>query len=144
MVSPAEFIPVAEQTGLIEPLGDWVLEAAALQQIEWTERGLPHISVNVSPTQLRAARLGPVRERISAHGVDPPADRADRVLDARGPTLAEDRGRRLHGLGLKIAIDDFGTGYSSLSGCAAARRRAEDRPLVHARRARGQTEAPRW
>jgi EAL domain-containing protein (putative c-di-GMP-specific phosphodiesterase class I)/PAS domain-containing protein len=119
MVSPAEFIPVAEQTGLIDALGDWVLEAVCAQQIEWTERGLlPHISFNVSPSQLRRGDfLHRVRERISAPGVDPSRLTVELTESStlEDPALAETVVRELDALGLKIALDDFGTGYSSLS-----------------------------
>jgi EAL domain-containing protein (putative c-di-GMP-specific phosphodiesterase class I) len=119
MISPAEFIPVAEQTGLIDVLGDWVLEAVCAQQIEWTERGLlPHISFNVSPSQLRRGDfLERVRERISAPGVDPNRLTVELTESStlEDPALAETVVRELDALGLKIALDDFGTGYSSLS-----------------------------
>jgi EAL domain-containing protein (putative c-di-GMP-specific phosphodiesterase class I) len=119
MVSPAEFIPVAEQTGLIDGLGDWVLEAVCAQQVEWTERGLlPHISFNVSPSQLRRGDfLARVRERISAPGVDPSRLTVELTESStlEDPALAEVVVRDLDALGLKIALDDFGTGYSSLS-----------------------------
>jgi len=119
MISPAEFIPVAEQTGLIDALGDWVLEAVCAQQIEWTERGLlPHISFNVSPSQLRRGDfLERVRERISAPGVDPSRLTVELTESStlEDPALAETVARELDALGLKIALDDFGTGYSSLS-----------------------------
>jgi EAL domain-containing protein (putative c-di-GMP-specific phosphodiesterase class I) len=119
MVSPAEFIPVAEQTGLIDALGDWVLEAVCAQQVEWTARGLlPQISFNVSPSQLRRGDfLARVRERISAPGVDPSRLTVELTESStlEDPALAETVVRELDALGLKIALDDFGTGYSSLS-----------------------------
>jgi EAL domain-containing protein (putative c-di-GMP-specific phosphodiesterase class I)/PAS domain-containing protein len=119
MVSPAEFIPVAEQTGLIDALGDWVLEAVCAQQLAWAERGLhPHISFNVSPSQLRRGDfLTRVHERISLPGIDPARLTVELTESStlEDPALAETVVRELHALGLRIALDDFGTGYSSLS-----------------------------
>jgi EAL domain-containing protein (putative c-di-GMP-specific phosphodiesterase class I) len=119
MISPAEFIPVAEQSGLIDALGDYVLEAVCAQQVEWTGRGLlPHISFNVSPSQLRRGDfIDRVRERISAPGVDPARLTVELTESStlEDPALAECVVRELHALGLRIALDDFGTGYSSLS-----------------------------
>ena len=118
-VSPAEFIPLAEESGLIDAVGDWVLSAVCAQQLEWAERGLhPHISFNVSPSQLRRGDfVARVRERIEAPGVD--ASRLTVELTESStledPALAEAIVRELHALGLRIALDDFGTGYSSLS-----------------------------
>jgi EAL domain-containing protein (putative c-di-GMP-specific phosphodiesterase class I) len=118
-VSPAEFIPVAEQTGLIDVLGDWVLEAVCAQQVAWAQRGLrPHITFNVSPTQLRRGDfLERVRERISAPGVEPERLTVELTESStlEDPALAEEVVRGLDALGLRIALDDFGTGYSSLS-----------------------------
>jgi EAL domain-containing protein (putative c-di-GMP-specific phosphodiesterase class I)/PAS domain-containing protein len=119
MVSPAEFIPIAEQSGLIDALGDWVLEAVCAQQIAWAAQGLrPQISFNVSPRQLRRGDfIDRVRERITVPGVEP--DRLTVELTESStledPALAESVVRDLHALGLRIALDDFGTGYSSLS-----------------------------
>jgi EAL domain-containing protein (putative c-di-GMP-specific phosphodiesterase class I) len=119
MVSPAEFIPVAEQSGLIDAIGDWVLEAVCAQQVAWTAEGLrPHISFNVSPSQLRREDfLDRVRERISAPSVDPALLTVELTESSTldDPALAEEIVRELHALGLAIALDDFGTGYSSLS-----------------------------
>jgi EAL domain-containing protein (putative c-di-GMP-specific phosphodiesterase class I) len=119
MVSPGEFIPVAEQTGLIDALGDWVLEAVCAQQLAWAERGLrPHVSFNVSPTQLRRGDfLARVGERIAAAGVDPARLTVELTESStlEDPALAEEVVRGLDALGLGIALDDFGTGYSSLS-----------------------------
>jgi EAL domain-containing protein (putative c-di-GMP-specific phosphodiesterase class I)/PAS domain-containing protein len=118
-VSPAEFIPVAEESGLIDALGDWVLGAVCAQQLAWAGHGLrPYISFNVSPSQLRRGDfVARVRERISAPGVEP--DRLTVELTESStledPARAERIVRELHALGLRIALDDFGTGYSSLS-----------------------------
>jgi EAL domain-containing protein (putative c-di-GMP-specific phosphodiesterase class I)/PAS domain-containing protein len=119
MISPAEFIPVAEQSGLIDALGDWVLAAVCAQQTAWAEQGLhPHIAFNVSPSQLRRGDfLARVRDRLGASGAE--AERLTVELTESStledPALAESLVRDLHALGLQIALDDFGTGYSSLS-----------------------------
>src|SRR6185436_18242366 len=73
LVPPSEFIPVAEETGLIESIGDWVFGAVCAQQVAWAARGLaPTISVNVSPRQLRRVDfIARVREHLRASGADP-------------------------------------------------------------------------
>jgi EAL domain-containing protein (putative c-di-GMP-specific phosphodiesterase class I)/PAS domain-containing protein len=118
-VSPAEFIPLAEESGLIDALGDWVLAAVCAQQVAWAGRGMtPHISFNVSPSQLRRGDfIARVRERIGAAGVDPGRLTVELTESStlEDPALAEALVRELHALGLRIALDDFGTGYSSLS-----------------------------
>jgi EAL domain-containing protein (putative c-di-GMP-specific phosphodiesterase class I) len=119
LISPGEFIPVAEQTGLIDALGDWVLEAVCAQQIAWAARGLrPHISFNVSPSQLRRGDfLARVRDRIETSGADASQLTVELTESStlEDPALAEEVVRGLDALGLRIALDDFGTGYSSLS-----------------------------
>jgi EAL domain-containing protein (putative c-di-GMP-specific phosphodiesterase class I)/PAS domain-containing protein len=119
LVGPAEFIPVAEATGVIEPLGDWVLDAVCAQQAAWAQDGLhPQLSFNVSPTQLRRADFV---ERVAArlHAWDADASRLTVELTESStledPASAEPLVRGLHALGLRIALDDFGSGYSSLS-----------------------------
>jgi EAL domain-containing protein (putative c-di-GMP-specific phosphodiesterase class I)/PAS domain-containing protein len=118
-VSPAEFIPVAEASGLIDAIGDWVLGAVCAQQVEWAARRLhPHISFNVSPSQLRRGDfVARVRERISAPGVDPGRLTVELTESStlEDPAEAEALVRELDALGLRVALDDFGTGYSSLS-----------------------------
>jgi EAL domain-containing protein (putative c-di-GMP-specific phosphodiesterase class I)/GAF domain-containing protein len=118
-VSPAEFIPLAEASGLIDAIGDWVLGAVCAQQVAWSARGLyPHISFNVSPSQLRRGDfLARVRDRIGASGVDPERLTVELTESStlEDPAQAEALVRALHALGLRIALDDFGTGYSSLS-----------------------------
>ena len=118
-VSPADFIPIAEESGLIDAIGDWVLGAVCAQQVAWAARGLrPNISFNVSPSQLRRGDfLARVRERIAAPGVDPTRLTVELTESStlEDPAQAEALVRELDALGLRIALDDFGTGYSSLS-----------------------------
>jgi diguanylate cyclase (GGDEF)-like protein len=119
MVPPGEFIPLAEETGLIEAIGDWVVGAVCEQQTAWAKRGLePQISFNVSPRQLR--RLDFV-DRVAAHLARTGANPAKLTAELTESTTMEDPAeseailRGLHALGLQLALDDFGSGYSSLS-----------------------------
>jgi EAL domain-containing protein (putative c-di-GMP-specific phosphodiesterase class I) len=119
-VSPAVFIPVAEETGLIQGLGEWVLRTACRQARSWRDEGLPpiRVSVNVSPLQLAHSDLVAV-VRSALEDADWPADMLElEVTEGALMRNADDAARVLHDLrelGVKIAIDDFGTGYSSLS-----------------------------
>jgi EAL domain-containing protein (putative c-di-GMP-specific phosphodiesterase class I) len=119
MVPPGEFIPVAERSGLIDEVGDWVLDAVCARQAAWASRGLwPHVSFNVSPSQLRRGDfVARVRERVEGHGVDPKRLTVELTESStfEDPALAEGPLRELHAFGVRIALDDFGTGYSSLS-----------------------------
>ena len=120
MVSPAEFIPVAEETGLIVPLGEWVLRKASRQLAEWGENGFEgfRVCVNVSAAQFDESSFRDVvASALDAAGID--ARRLELELtetmlmqDARATqaVLAD-----LKALGVLLAIDDFGTGYSSLA-----------------------------
>jgi diguanylate cyclase (GGDEF)-like protein/PAS domain S-box-containing protein len=119
LVSPEAFIPAAEEMGLIDPLGAWVIEALAAQLAEWQAEGLePRVSFNVSPRELHrpdfAADLG---ERLRNAGADPSLLTMELTESATlreperiGPLLSD-----LRALGLQLAIDDFGAGWSSLS-----------------------------
>lgn len=120
MISPARFIPVAETSGLIGPLGEWVLEQACTQAQTWSDEGLPAISmaVNVSLHQFLLTDIaGCTRQALERSGLS--ADRLE--LEITESALAErpDEAlavlRSLKRLGLRLAIDDFGTGYSSLA-----------------------------
>ncbi|MGP0100056.1 MAG: EAL domain-containing protein [Solirubrobacteraceae bacterium] len=119
MLAPDEFIPIAEQCGLIVPIGRWVLEEACRQAAIWHGHG--HrigMSVNVSARQLDDDELiDDVRRALEDGGLDP----ATLTLEVTETTLMRDpaataaRLHRLKELGVRIAIDDFGTGYSSLA-----------------------------
>jgi diguanylate cyclase (GGDEF)-like protein len=118
LVPPGEFIPVAERTGVIEALGDWVLTEVCGQARTWAEMGLyPNVGFNVSPRQLRRPDVARrFSEVVKAHGIEPGrfvleitesawSLEASRLL----PVLGE-----LRAAGFALAIDDFGAGYSSL------------------------------
>ncbi|WP_298376583.1 EAL domain-containing protein [Azospirillum sp.] len=120
LVSPANFIPLTEETGLIVPIGRWVLETACRQARAWELAGQPpiEIAINLSPRQLRdPALLEHVRHVLDSTGLDP----SRLVLEITEGLLIEDMAlsRRvltaLKRLGIRLALDDFGTGYSSLS-----------------------------
>jgi diguanylate cyclase len=118
-VSPATFIPLAEETGLIMPIGEWVLREATAQVARWKAAGWHDglaLSVNVSTCQLRASNFpAQVRGALRSSGIRP----ASLVLELTESALAGDEATgaliALKGLGVNLALDDFGTGYSSLS-----------------------------
>ena len=118
IVSPVEFIDVAEKIGLIEELGVWVLRTACNQAVEWNRSGLPAlcVAVNISGSHFEGGRiLAPVETILAETGLDPACLELE-VTETVVQTNAEssDTFDRLKRLGVRIAIDDFGTGYSCL------------------------------
>jgi len=119
LIAPGEFIPLAEELGLIEAIGDWTVEEICRQDAIWRPLGLrPEIGFNLSPRQFWQPDLAErVLSRISSGGMDP--RRMVVEITESSAMLDPDRAQRilweLHRGGLRIAIDDFGTGYSSLS-----------------------------
>jgi diguanylate cyclase (GGDEF)-like protein len=116
MISPAEFIPIAEDSGLINQLGLWVLSAACAEAATWPDH--VRVAVNVSPVQFRSPSLAlNVAAALAACGL--PASRLElEITEAvliRDDEAALDMLHQLRKLGVRIALDDFGTGYSSLS-----------------------------
>ena len=119
MIPPGDFIPLAEETGLIDSIGDWVIDAVLAQGEEWLDLGLtPQIAFNLSPRQLRRRGFGlDLARRISASRM--PADQLSIeitesvTMEAASASLAVLGS--LHELGVTIAIDDFGAEFSSLS-----------------------------
>jgi diguanylate cyclase (GGDEF)-like protein len=120
IVAPMQFIPIAEETGLIVPIGKWVLKTVCLQSISWQRQGLPALSIAVNMTArqfLDEQLLADVASLLTETGMDPHlleielnegllihnVEKTMRILTG------------LRGLGVKIAVDDFGTGYSSLA-----------------------------
>ena len=120
LVHPVEFIRLAEETGLILPLGEWVLAEACRQQVAWRALGLPplKIAVNMSARQFRQDDL---EQRIAAIFAQTGADPTGVILELTESMVMHDVDsarsalRALKGLGLSLSLDDFGTGYSSLS-----------------------------
>jgi diguanylate cyclase (GGDEF)-like protein/PAS domain S-box-containing protein len=118
-VPPAEFIPLAESSGLIVPLGAWVLREACRQTRFWRDAGLPHLpmAVNLSLAQCRAGDLAKSTWRVlRASGLEPGALELE-VTESLFFSPANghlDDLYRLHTQGVRVSIDDFGTGYSSL------------------------------
>jgi EAL domain-containing protein (putative c-di-GMP-specific phosphodiesterase class I) len=119
MVPPGDFIPVAEELGLIEAIGDWVVRELVYQSQAWRELDIDlDVSFNLSPRQFWQPDLASgILERIREGGVDPSRvvveiTESSAMNDPdRAQAILED----LHAGGLRIAIDDFGTGYSSLA-----------------------------
>lgn len=119
LIAPMKFIPVAEETGLIEPLGRWVLDEACRQLAQWRAAGVDcRMAVNLSAQQLRAPDLvATVRETLHKHGLG----HGDLELEITESTAMADPERAigqlkaLRELGVELSIDDFGTGYSSLA-----------------------------
>ncbi len=115
-ISPAEFIPVAEDTGLINQLGEWVLTAACREAANWPDA--VRLAINVSPVQLRDTTFGlHVVSALAASGVKP--SRLELEI-TEAVLIRDDDGalatlRQLRSIGVRTALDDFGTGYSSLS-----------------------------
>ena len=119
-VSPAQFIPVAEDCGLILPIGNWVLREACRQAREWVDAGLPlsSMAVNISAMEFRDDNfLESVFAALSETGLDPKSlelELTESVLMKRAESAASVL-RTLRARGVQLAVDDFGTGYSSLS-----------------------------
>ena len=116
MVPPIEFIPMAEETGLIDGIGQWVIETACREAADWTHPW--RVSVNVSPRQFRQTDVcAVIGDALRANRLDP----ARLVVEVTEGVLIDDADKavstlnRLREMGLRIALDDFGTGYSSLS-----------------------------
>ena len=121
MLPPMQFIPLAEETGLIVPIGRWVLKQACAQNMAWQRRGLRPVSmaVNLSPRQFAdenllhdiddaLAAMRHVADAAAARGHREHGDAERRARDRRSSTRSSSRG-------IRLAIDDFGTGYSSMS-----------------------------
>ncbi len=120
LIPPGQFVPLLEQTGLIEPVGRWLLRAVCGQLAEWGRTGIPlvPVAVNVAAPQLQQkAFVAEVAKALEEHGTDP------RLIEFEitESSLMEDPDtaiailEEIRSLGVRIAIDDFGTGYSSLS-----------------------------
>jgi diguanylate cyclase (GGDEF)-like protein/PAS domain S-box-containing protein len=120
MVGPDRFIPIAEESGLIIPLGDWVLQRAISLLDSWRAPGLGHLrlAVNLSARQCHGPGLLPHLDRLlHSHGIDPALLELEITESAamQDPERSRALLNELRSRGIKVAIDDFGTGYSSLS-----------------------------
>ena len=120
LISPADFIPIAEETGVIVPIGTWVIEQACRKLAAWTRNGVtqPSISVNVSAMQLRQGTLPRDIRRVLART---DADPTRLILELTESVLVDETNQaieqleQIRQLGIRVAIDDFGTGYSGLA-----------------------------
>jgi diguanylate cyclase (GGDEF)-like protein/PAS domain S-box-containing protein len=118
--SPAQFIPIAERSGLIVPIGDWVLREACRQYVEWQRAGIPAvpISVNVSAVQFaRSDVYEAIAGAMAAAGAPPGAidiEITESLLVDCSPELIGVL-KKIRGLGAEISLDDFGTGFASIS-----------------------------
>jgi diguanylate cyclase (GGDEF)-like protein len=120
LIPPARFIPLAEETGLIVPIGEWVLQTACLQNKAWQDQGLPRlrIAVNLSPRQFaHESLLQDVARVLNETGLDPAwlEFEITESMVMRDPEHAVQLLQGLKAMGIHLSIDDFGTGYSSLS-----------------------------
>lgn len=120
LVSPGQFIPLAEETGLIVPIGEWVLNTACLQNKAWQDAGLPTVtmSVNISPHQFASQDIVQMVEAILLKTDVDPSTLELELTESAIMTDAEEfvlATKKLKGLGVTLSIDDFGTGFSSLS-----------------------------
>jgi EAL domain-containing protein (putative c-di-GMP-specific phosphodiesterase class I) len=118
LVPPAAFIPAAEHSGLIDPIGEWVANELCRQADEWSSLGLtPRLSLNAAPRELRRPEYTEtLAAALARYGVEP-ARVVVEVTESAAMDEAASRGplERLRALGVGIAIDDFGEGFSSLS-----------------------------
>jgi len=119
-ISPADFIPVAEETGMILKIGEWVFREACEQGVRWIDAGynLQKISVNLSARQLKDEKITQLIESILKE-TGMPAEKLGVELTESAlildPEVADARLKKIKSLGVSLSLDDFGTGYSSLS-----------------------------
>jgi diguanylate cyclase (GGDEF)-like protein len=120
VVMPEEFIPLAEESGLMAPIGEWVLREACRQCRQWQREGLPamRVAVNVSATQFRQGNLlAVIQSAVNDAGLDPRFLEIELTESAvmTNPEESADILEQLNSMGVLVSVDDFGTGYSSMS-----------------------------
>jgi diguanylate cyclase (GGDEF)-like protein/PAS domain S-box-containing protein len=120
LMPPNSFIPLAEETGLIVPIGEWVIDNACRQLKAWTDQGLAdlRLAINVSARQFQHRRMATlIKEALARHAVQPQRLEVEVTESAvmQDPELTVTVLRDLKQIGVRIALDDFGTGYSSLN-----------------------------
>ncbi|MFT0532644.1 putative bifunctional diguanylate cyclase/phosphodiesterase [Castellaniella hirudinis] len=121
LVGPGDFIPLAEESGLIVPIGNWVFDTASKQLALWRQDALPSfvVGINVSPAQFEDAGLDPTRWIAALHGLGLPGSALTVEITEQVLMGAEDhvssRLLQFRDAGIQVALDDFGTGYSSLA-----------------------------
>ena len=119
LISPAEFIPVAEETGLIIPIGEWVLKTVCKQNKSWQEAGLPpiHVAVNISVYQFQYKNfietINQVLEETKLKPEYLELEMTESIMQNMNQLMIVLN--ELKGIGIKLSVDDFGTGYSSLN-----------------------------
>ena len=119
-VTPTQFIPVAEETGIIVPIGKWVLKNACAQNVLWQEQGLPKVrmAVNLSLRQLLDSNLPrDIQDALRESGMEPELLELEitESMIMNNPRKMIEILQRIKNMGVRLAIDDFGTGYSSLA-----------------------------
>lgn len=120
LVSPADFIPLAEASGMILSIGEWVLDTAMARLRSWLDEGLPPftMAVNISAIQFEHPRfVEQVSRLLSSHKIPPQLLELEltEAMAMQNPHVSEQRIRKLHAMSVRLSIDDFGTGHSSLS-----------------------------
>lgn len=120
LIPPADFIPLAEDTGLIIPIGKWVIDTVCAQQSAWRAQGIPivPVAVNLSAMQFKGSDvLKDIQAALITHDVSPDHIELEltETLVMHDPAAAEETMRSLRDAGLRLSLDDFGTGYSSLA-----------------------------
>lgn len=120
LVSPAKFIPIAEETGLIVPIGEWVLRTACAQSLTWQAQGFPSlkIAVNLSARQFKQQNLvQTVNQVLETTGLDPHYLELELTESLMIDNIQQSINimQQLHNMGIVLSVDDFGTGYSSLN-----------------------------
>jgi EAL domain-containing protein (putative c-di-GMP-specific phosphodiesterase class I) len=118
MVSPAEFIPVAEESGLIVEVGAWVIQEVKKQIGQWADMGMDAltVSLNLSPRQLKQAEdMAEILELLKFERAQSLVVEITEGVLVDDSDVARDFINQVRGLGIKVALDDFGTGFSSLS-----------------------------